>query len=506
MNESASRTAESDAPFLPPVREGQTVAGKYRVGALLGVGGMGVVHAARDTSLDRRVALKVLLPKLVASKVAGERFLREARAATRITSEHVVKLLESDTLPDGTPLLVMEYLEGKDLRAMLREDGPLAPRQAVDYLLQALQAIAEGHTHGIVHRDVKPSNLFLTERADGTPLIKVLDFGIAKTLESDRPDDFSLTNSEDLQLGSPTYMPPEQFHNPRDVDARADIWALGVTLYELISGKQPFKGKSYVDLVSRVLNAPPDLLETTRLLPDGLERVIARCLEKDRDRRFANAAELAVALAPFGSDDARLSLTRVTGLSRGRTATPSSVSVIHELAACEATLPVATDPALAPLQSATSSQAVTASPNFNRRAFGLGVAAAAAIVGAVVLLQGHGTEAQRAGASVTRVSPPVVAPPASRNSGGAIALAARAGEDATSSSVHDTARIASPSAASPSKPAAHRTVTASPHNAEPAPASVTPNTAAATKPGATEAPPGELGQSLLIESLIQHRH
>ncbi len=501
MNESASRTAESDARFLPPVREGQTVAGKYLVGALLGVGGMGVVHAARDISLDRRVALKVLLPRLVASKVAGERFLREARAATRITSEHVVKLLESDTLPDGTPLLVMEYLEGRDLRALLREDGPLAPGQAVDHLLQALQAIAEGHTHGIVHRDVKPSNLFLTERADGTPLIKVLDFGIAKTLESDRPDDFSLTNSEDLQLGSPTYMPPEQFHNPRDVDARADIWALGVTLYELISGKQPFKGKSYVDLVSRVLNAPPELLETTRLLPDGLERVIARCLEKDRDRRYANAAELAMALAPFGSDDARLSLTRVTGLSRPRSSTPTGI--IYELGACEATLPVATDPALAPLHSATSShaQAVTASPSFNRRAFGLGAAAAAVIVGVVVLLQEHGKDAPQP--SVATISiPQRVAPLALPSESSA--LAARPPDVASTLLAHDTARSATASGASPAKPAPHRALAQNQRNAESAP--VATRASPETKPGAAEATPGEPGQSVLIESLIQHRH
>ncbi|MEP7051795.1 MAG: serine/threonine-protein kinase, partial [Pseudomonadota bacterium] len=348
MNESASSSAESDARFLPPIREGQTVAGKYLVGALLGVGGMGAVHAARDTTLDRRVALKVLLPRLVASKVAAERFLREARAATRITSEHVVKLLESDTLADGTPLLVMEYLEGKDLRALLRESGPLSPERAVDYLLQALQAIAEGHTQGIVHRDVKPSNLFLSERADGTPLIKVLDFGIAKTLENGRSDDESLTSSEDLQLGSPTYMPPEQFHNPRDVDARADIWALGITLYELISGNPPFRGKSYAELVSRVLNAPPDLQAGARL-PPGLERVIARCLEKERGRRYPNAAELALALARFGSDDARLSLTRVTGLSRARGATPTCT--VFDSATGEATMSLASDPALTPLQS-----------------------------------------------------------------------------------------------------------------------------------------------------------
>jgi len=195
MTESATRSDDSEARLLAPVREGETVAGKYVVGRLLGLGGMGAVFEAFDAGLERRVALKVLLPRLINSATAAQRFVREARAATRITSEHVVKLLEIESLADGTPLLVMEYLEGVDLRALLRERGPLEPRLAVDYLLQALQAVAEGHMQAIVHRDLKPSNLFLTQRADGTHLIKVLDFGIAKTLVSGVPADFALTSS-----------------------------------------------------------------------------------------------------------------------------------------------------------------------------------------------------------------------------------------------------------------------------------------------------------------------
>ena len=502
MNESASRAAESDARALPSVREGQTVAGKYLVGPLLGVGGMGAVHAARDTSLDRRVALKVLLPRLVASKVAGERFLREARAATRITSEHVVKLLESDTLPDGTPLLVMEYLEGRDLRALLREDGPLSPTRAVDYLLQALQAIAEGHTQGIVHRDVKPSNLFLTQRADGTPLIKVLDFGIAKTLENDHPDDFSLTNSEDLQLGSPTYMPPEQFHNPRDVDARADIWALGVTLYELISGKQPFTGKSYADLVSRVLNAPPDMLETTRVLPDGLERVIARCLEKNRARRYANAAEVAVALAPFGSDDARLSLTRVTGLSRVRAST--ATAVIYDSAPGEATMPLATDPGLGTLQSATSSKAAALLPksNFKRKALGLG-ATAAVIACAVLLIQSGNPP--RLHATPAKVStPPTAAAPVVPSAPSVSARSAGSQEVTTTPLEHDPPRPPLSNGEHAPKPVVRRPIATHQQQATRAPSPLA--ASAASNPDSAPAASDVQGHSALIERLIQQRH
>jgi serine/threonine-protein kinase len=339
------------------VRCGEIVAGKYVVGRLLGLGGMGAVYEASDSGLERRVALKVLLPRLVTSAIAAKRFVQEARSATRITSEHVVKLLEIESLPDGTPVLVMEYLEGKDLRALLCEGGPLEPRQAVDYLLQALQAVAEGHLQGIVHRDLKPSNLFLSERADGTPLIKVLDFGIAKNIDSGRIDDFALTSSEDVQLGSPTYMPPEQFRNPRDVDARADIWALGVTLYELISGRVPFQGLCYPELVSQVLSGKPESLKATlpgASLPDGLAAVVNKCLEKERDLRYRNAVELATALAPFGTDDARLSLTRVSGLSRLR---PASSPATGSSDAYEATLPVAVDPAYVQPHTSTSSGA-----------------------------------------------------------------------------------------------------------------------------------------------------
>ncbi len=351
MTESASRSTDCDPRFLAPVREGQTVAGKYVVGRMLGVGGMGMVYAARDARLDRQVAIKVLLPRLVTSHTATQRFMREARAATRITSEHVVKLLEINTLPDGTPLLVMEYLDGRDLRAVLREQGPLAPRQAVDYLLQALQAVAEGHTQNIVHRDLKPSNLFLATRADGTPLIKVLDFGIAKTLEPEPAETFALTSSEDVRLGSPTYMPPEQLQNPRDVDMRSDIWALGVTLHELVCGSPPFQGQTYAELLSRILSSPPDSLKARVpdvSLPNGLREVIGKCLEKNREQRYSNAAELATALAPFGSDDARLSMHRVTGLTRSpsspRPSSSGPATIVTEfLGTCETTLPVPTE-------------------------------------------------------------------------------------------------------------------------------------------------------------------
>jgi eukaryotic-like serine/threonine-protein kinase len=327
-----------------PVRAGDVVADKYLIERTLGVGGMGVVVAARDQVLDREVAIKFLLPKLASSETAVQRFVREARAATRITSEHVVRLLEIEKLPSGTPFFVMEYLEGCDLRTLLRERGPLASSQAVDYALQALQAVAEGHVKGVVHRDIKPGNLFLTHRADGTALIKVLDFGIAKTVESDTAEATALTSSDDVRLGSPAYMPPEQLQNPRDVDTRSDIWSLGATLYELLSGRPPFEGNGYLDLASRVLSQPPTPLSRHRApdtLPSGLQAVIERCLEKDRNQRYSNAAELATALAPYGTADSRMSLTRVSGMLASSSSFPALVrSVAADVTDCAPTLDV----------------------------------------------------------------------------------------------------------------------------------------------------------------------
>jgi serine/threonine-protein kinase len=350
-----------------PVRRGDVVADKYVVERTLGVGGMGVVVAARDQVLDRAVAIKFLLPKLAGSETAVQRFVREARAATRVTSEHVVRLLEIDELPSGTPFFVMEYLEGSDLRALLRERGPLSPSLAVDYVLQALQAVAEGHLKGIVHRDIKPGNLFLTSRADGTPLIKVLDFGIAKTLESDVDEATALTSSDDVRLGSPAYMPPEQLQNPRDVDTRSDIWSLGATLYELLCGRPAFEAPGYLELATRILSSPPRPMAEQQVpsaLPKGLEQVLRKCLEKDRNQRYPNAAELAAALAPFGSEDARVSLTRVTGMSTQH-ALPHHVT--HDSGSVATTLTVASEPGSSPRAAADGRDTSNIGPVTARR-------------------------------------------------------------------------------------------------------------------------------------------
>ncbi|MEZ4314973.1 MAG: serine/threonine-protein kinase [Polyangiaceae bacterium] len=232
-------TQASNPDIEKIAKPGDIVAGKYLVDRVLGVGGMGAVVAATHTQLDQRVAIKFLLPQMLGSREVVERFQREARAAAKIRSEHVVRVSDVGTLDGGVPFIVMEFLEGKDLGELLQRRGPLPVPLAVDYVLEACEALAEAHAAGIVHRDLKPSNLFLARRADETDIVKVLDFGISKQITPEALQSSpSLTRTTDV-FGSPTYMSPEQLKASRDVDTRADLWALGVILFELISGAPP---------------------------------------------------------------------------------------------------------------------------------------------------------------------------------------------------------------------------------------------------------------------------
>src|SRR6478735_1771747 len=243
--------------------EGQLFAGKYRVERVLGRGGMGVVIAARHLLLDELVAIKFLLPEALQSAEAVARFEREARAAVKIKSEHVARVTDVARLENGTPYMVMELLRGRDLAAQLREGGPLPLAEVTDYLLQAGEAIAEAHGLGIVHRDLKPANLFLTKRADGSPCIKVLDFGISKLTNASSTRDQGMTKTATV-MGSPFYMSPEHLMSSRDVDMRTDIWALGVICFELLTGKLPFQADTLPQLCMTITLAPPVLLRSLR--------------------------------------------------------------------------------------------------------------------------------------------------------------------------------------------------------------------------------------------------
>jgi len=304
---------------------------KYELERELGVGGAGSVFCARHRDLDERVAIKFLHAGSDNTE-AMARFRREARAANRVKSEHVVRIIDVSTTQNGVPYVVMEYLEGTDLERLLLEspDAQLPVRDAVEFVLQACEALAECHAIGIVHRDLKPSNLFCTHGADGLPIIKVLDFGISKlgTVTIDE----AMTGRHAI-MGSPRYMSPEQFATPTDVDYRTDIWALGVMLYELVTGRAPFGGSTLIAIWESVKqDVPKPIEELRRDAPRGLGAVILRCLEKDRDHRFQNVAELAKALLPLSPERCRATVARIVriveapGVSTESLSLPPSVS------------------------------------------------------------------------------------------------------------------------------------------------------------------------------------
>jgi serine/threonine-protein kinase len=312
-------------------REGDILAGKYRIDRVLGQGGMGVVVAAHHTTLRQHVAIKFLLPEAAKRDDATERFLREARAAVSIQSEHVARVMDVGTLDTGSPYMVMEFLTGSDLGVVLAQRGPLPVQDAVEYILQACEAIAEAHALGIIHRDLKPANLFLTNRADGSPLVKVLDFGLSKATKPDAMD-ASLT-AANVIMGSPFYMSPEQIRSLKGLDARTDIWAIGVILYQLLTGVRPFEAESLGSLFFTIGADTPAPLRSRRPdLPEGLEQAVMKCLEKDPKVRTQSIAELARALAPFGSEDARISVERIHRVLSDGTPFPRRISIADNTA------------------------------------------------------------------------------------------------------------------------------------------------------------------------------
>lgn len=299
-----------------PVSAGQTIANKYLVEGVLGEGGMGVVISAWHIGLEQRVAIKLLLrERLQHDESAIERFQREARAAARIRSQHVCRVIDTGALEDGTPFLVMEYLEGKDLADELTQRGRLPVSEAVGIVREACEALAEAHAAGIIHRDLKPANMFLVQRTDGSRLLKVLDFGVSKSLSGSGTPHRTLTKTASL-VGSPIYMSPEQLNSSRDVDARTDIWALGIILYELITGTTPFNGDSIPQLVNAVLNTQAASFASLNVsVPAGLEEVVARALSKPREQRFASAQELSNALQRYAPKSSQVTVSRTVVVS-----------------------------------------------------------------------------------------------------------------------------------------------------------------------------------------------
>jgi len=396
---------------------GDVIAGKYRLEKVAGEGGMGIVYAAEHVVLKQRVAVKVLLPDAASSEAQVERFAREARAAARIVSEHVARVLDAGSLASGAPFLVMEFLEGCDLEELGALQKTLPLRDVVDYAIQALEGLAHAHAVGIVHRDLKPANLFLACRPDGTNVIKLLDFGISKAMTG-KPEDKRLTGQH--VLGSPVYMSPEQLRNAPDIDARADIWSIGVVMYELILGRPPFDGDGVGEIFAAILETSPvPLAEAFPAVPEALSEIVARCLRRDPAERWADAGVLARALAPFGSDPSNPAIERAEQvLARAKNmrqeSTPLETRRVVE--AIEAAASRARTTGALPLAKRKQRETVATRPEARTSpmraagfALAIGVILAGAVLGAVRMTRAS-TELPIVTASAAPVKPTVSAP------------------------------------------------------------------------------------------------
>lgn len=306
----------SETPPSMGIAPGDIIAGKYRVDHIIGQGGMGVVVSAMHIHLDERVAIKLLRPEGAYRTEASERFMREAKAAVKIKSQHVCKVLDVGIMPDNRPYMVMEYLEGRDLGEELERNGPLPEAVAVDYVLQACDALAEAHKRGIVHRDLKPSNLFLCKNQKN-PTIKLLDFGVSKFKDNSLlPNTQPSLTAEAALIGTPYYMSPEQIRSAKNVDERADVWALGVILYELISCRLPFDGTSATEVLAAICgDKPKQLRDACPAVSEDVSEIVGACLAKNLEERMPNVRELVRALAAVAPDKASTIDERLAGIN-----------------------------------------------------------------------------------------------------------------------------------------------------------------------------------------------
>ena len=414
---------------VDPVKEGDVIAGKYEVTRILGKGGMGLVVAAKHKELGELRALKFLLPHVRERPGISARFAEEARTGTRITNEHVARVHDVGTTADGAPFMVMEHLRGQDLAAVIRDGGQLPIARSIDLLLQACEAIAEAHTLGIVHRDLKPGNLFVTKAADGAPFVKVLDFGISKTTGT---GDLSVTGSTGV-LGSPLYMSPEQLTSAQSVDARSDVWALGVILYEMLAAVPPFGGDTFEEVRAAIfLGTFPKLSDRRKDVPAALEEVVTEALEGSWKLRLSSVEAFCARLAPFGTDAARISYARIRGIVAHASAASSSLSATADgtpapTVGDRGAGTSVTEPGLARSESPASPR-----PKRWRWAAG-GIGAAAAVVLAVFLR--HEAHAPAVGAS------DAPAPLVSRCAGAAAATCERECAAKEPSSCYELAKV-----------------------------------------------------------------
>jgi serine/threonine protein kinase len=280
---------------------GKTIAGKYDVKGVLGEGGMGTVYEAENTALGRSVAVKVLHPAQARKKTAVKRFHQEARAAGAIGHPNICEVYDLGTLDDGSPFLVMERLLGETLGDRIASEGGLPLDDVIDVLTQVLSGLVVAHEKGIVHRDIKPENVFLSKRVGCPPVAKLLDFGVSKMIsamhEGARDADLDLTRTG-MVMGTPYYMAPEQARGDRILDARVDVYACGVMMYEALTGRRPFTGPNYNALLLNILRSDPRPARELRpALPRAFDRVLEKSMARPKEDRYQNATEFQQALS-----------------------------------------------------------------------------------------------------------------------------------------------------------------------------------------------------------------
>ncbi len=320
MSEGTTSDEDKGAPSsLRRIEPGDVLAEKYRVVQVLGEGGMGIVLEALHLELDQKVAIKCLLPHMAKSEEHVSRFTREAKVLAKLQSEHVARVYDVGKLDNGLPYMVMEYLEGCDLREYVDKNGPLALHEAAELALQACAGLADVHAAGIVHRDLKPSNCYVVQRGDGAVCLKLLDFGISKFQGA------AITRTAAI-MGSPGYMSPEQMTSTKDVDERADIWALGATLYEMLTARPAFIAENAPMLCIKIASEEPEPPRNSRAdIPDQVEKIVLRCLAKKPEARYSTVAEVALALAPYAPERAQPYVEKIDGILRGGRSAPRVV-------------------------------------------------------------------------------------------------------------------------------------------------------------------------------------
>jgi serine/threonine protein kinase len=297
MNVARTGQASKGLPNQQFVTPGEIIAGRYLVGSLIGASHKATVYRAKHIGLGFTVSLQVLGPDVARDSLTWRRFGRELRALGALHNEHVVRVYDAGTLPSGVRFLITEHLEGRDLASVLRKHGPLPAEVAADQLCQVCSALGDAHRLGIVHRNVRPENVFLARSRAEQPVVKLLDFGVALFLAE--PGQLTIPGCGCV---SPAYLSPEQLRNPNAVDQRTDIWSLGLLLFEVLLGRSPFTGFSTAQIVRALSEGPMPLLPLScSLVPASLAALVQQCLERDPDRRPRSAEEVMRRLEPFSS-------------------------------------------------------------------------------------------------------------------------------------------------------------------------------------------------------------